>query len=407
MRNRIDARLYGRPDRLGLLLCAVGAAALLWLPFMLFKANRILPGTPHSLFATLPAGSALAVLMVITATGAVALFVTDGRIRLGVALLALAALAVALAAGANALRPPGNAVARIAPGSGFWLLAVAVGLLAADALTRLAPRPLARVMLLLAFLALCAVALRSGAFDNLSVMREYAVNAERFGRELRTHLLLALGSLGAAVLLALPLGFVCFRHRRLRAAVLVALNLVQTIPAIALFGILMAPLAALATAAPWVAALGIRGIGAAPAAIALFLYSLLPIVANTVVGLARVPPETVEAARGMGMTAAQVLARIELPLALPVLLTGIRIVLVQNIGLTTVAALIGAGGLGAFVFQGIGQTAIDLVLLGTIPAIVLAFAAAILLDALIEVLDRGSAAAPDGVPLELAGGVAA
>ena len=377
-----------RLDRLGLLLCALGAAALLFLPFMQFKANRILPGLSHSLFATLPPATALMVLAVLLAAGVAALLVADGRIRLAAALLALLALAIALHLGADALTPERNAVARVSPGSGFWLLSLVTGLLAADALMRLALRPLVRVLLLCAFFAICALALHSGTFDNLSIMREYAVNEERFGHELRTHLLLTLGSLGAATVVALPVGFICAHRARLRAAVLAGLNLVQTIPAIALFGILMAPLAALAAAAPWAAAVGIRGIGAAPAVIALFLYSLLPIVANTVAGLARVSPQTVDAARGMGMTQGQVLARVELPLALPVLLTGIRIALVQNIGLVTIAALIGAGGLGAFVFQGIGQTAMDLVLLGAIPTMVLAFSAAILLDALIESLDR-------------------
>jgi osmoprotectant transport system permease protein len=166
------------------------------------------------------------------------------------------------------------------------------------------------------------------------------------------------------------------------------LNIVQTVPAIALFGILMAPLGALAAAVPLAAAMGIRGIGTAPAVIALFLYSLLPIVANTVVGLKRVSPAAVEAARGMGMTRWQILRSIELALALPVIITGIRIVLVQNIGMVTIAALIGAGGLGTFVFQGIGQTAIDLVLLGAIPTVALAFSAAVILDSLVEVLDR-------------------
>jgi osmoprotectant transport system permease protein len=90
----------------------------------------------------------------------------------------------------------------------------------------------------------------------------------------------------------------------------------------------------------------------------------------------------------MGMTRWQILTGVELVLALPVILTGIRIVLVQNIGLVAIAALIGAGGLGAFIFQGIGQTAIDLVLLGAIPTVALAFCAAVLLDALVEALDR-------------------
>jgi osmoprotectant transport system permease protein len=200
------------------------------------------------------------------------------------------------------------------------------------------------------------------------------------------------------VIVGLPLGILCHRAPRLRTPVLGTLNVIQTIPAIALFGILMAPLGALAARVPAAAALGIRGIGAAPAVVALFLYSLLPIVANTVVGLRRVSHGAVEAALGMGMTPWQVLFRIELPLALPVILTGIRVVLVQNIGMVTVAALIGGGGLGTFVFQGIGQTAIDLVLLGAIPIVVLAFSASVLLDALVEVLDRTASASPEPAP---------
>ena len=120
---------------------------------------------------------------------------------------------------------------------------------------------------------------------------------------------------------------------------------------------------------PGAAALGVHGIGAAPAFLALFLYSLLPMTANTVVGLDQAPRDVVDAADGMGMTGRQRLFSIELPLALPVILTGVRIVLVQNIGLATVAALIGGGGFGVFVFAGLGQTAPDLVLLGAVPTV--------------------------------------
>jgi osmoprotectant transport system permease protein len=263
-----------------------------------------------------------------------------------------------------------------------------LGLLATDAMTRLRPGPGKRVLWLAAFAGVVALAFAHGTFDHLSVMREYAVNATRFAREARQHVLLALGSLGAAVVIGLPLGILCHRVPRLRAGVLGTLNVIETIPAIALFGILMAPLGALAVAVPLAARLGVRGIGAAPAVLALFLYSLLPVVANTVTGLGRVSPAAVEAARGMGMTRWQILSGVELVLALPVILTGIRIVLVQNIGMVTIAALIGGGGLGVFVFQGIGQTAIDLVLLGAIPTVALAFSAAVILDALAEVMDR-------------------
>jgi osmoprotectant transport system permease protein len=377
-----------RLDPLGVLLSAAGAAALMLLPFVLVKANRIVPGDPHALGEVLPAWGALACEAALLLSALVALGVADARVRLAAALLGVVALALAVAAAGDALTPPGNKVVRIAPGAAFWVLLVALGLMATDATTRLRPGPGLRVLFLAVSFGVIGLVLAHGTFDNLSVMREYAVNATRFAHEARRHVWLALGSLGAAVVVGLPLGILCHRVPRLRPGVLGVLNVIQTIPAIALFGILMAPLGALATALPWAGELGIRGIGAAPAAVALFLYSLLPIVANTVAGLWRVSRAAVEAARGMGMTPWQVLSGVELILALPVILTGIRVVLVQNIGMVTIAALIGGGGLGTFVFQGIGQTAIDLVLLGAIPIVALAFCAAVLLDALVEVMDR-------------------
>lgn len=375
-------------DRLGALLTGVAAVALALLPFVVVKSNRILPGDPRGLLEILPVTAVITCAAILALAAIVALGIANARLRLVVALLGVIVVALSLAAAGNALTPAGNTIVRIAPGSGFWLLLTALGLMAMDALTRQRPEPVVRVICLAVLLAAVAVALAHGTFDNLSVMREYAVNAARFADEARQHVLLAFGSLGAALVVALPVGVLCHRVPRLRNGILGSLNLIQTIPAIALFGILMAPLGALAAAMPLAAQLGIRGIGAAPAVIALFLYSLLPIVANTVAGLKRVSPAAVEAARGMGMTKWQVLTAVELTLALPVILTGVRIVLVQNIGLVTIAALIGAGGLGTFIFQGIGQTAIDLVLLGAIPTVVLALSATVLLDALIETMDR-------------------
>jgi osmoprotectant transport system permease protein len=376
-----------RIDQLGVLLSLVAALALALLPLIVFKANRIVPGESRALLDLLPT-AALALYFTLAVAAFVAVFVENPRIRLLVALIGVATLVVAVATAADLLTPAGNRVVRVAPGAGFWITLIALGLLATDALTRLRPGPWLRVATLAGFLAVSLAALGSGFFDDLSIMREYAVNATRFAHEAQRHLQLALGSLGAAVIVALPLGVLCHRQPRLRNTVLGVLNMVQTIPSIALFGILMAPLAALAAALPLLSALGVSGIGAAPAAIALFLYSLLPIVGNTVVGLGRVSPAAVDAARGMGLTNGQVLRQVELPLALPTILTGIRIVLVQNIGMVTIAALIGGGGFGAFVFQGIGQTAIDLVLLGAIPTVVLAFSASVVLDALTDLTRR-------------------
>jgi len=150
------------------------------------------------------------------------------------------------------------------------------------------------------------------------------------------------------------------------------LNIIQTVPSIALFGLLLAPLAGLAKALPGLAEHGISGIGLAPAIIALVLYSLLPLVRGVIAGLDSVPEAVIESARGMGMNRVQIFFRVQLPIALPVILTGIRIVAVQTVGMAMVAALIGAGGLGAIMFQGLLSSALDLVLLGVIPAVLMA-----------------------------------
>ncbi len=377
-----------RVDRLGLVLGVLSIAALLFLPFAVFKPNRIASGTSLSVFAALPAMLAWALAATVATVAAAATRIRDARLRLALALAGLCALGLAIGLAAQGLTPAGNRLVRVAPGVGFWVLLLVNGLVATDALARLRPRPLVRLSCLGLVALVLAAAFRLGLFDQLSIMREYAVNADSFGREARQHVLLAFGAVVAAVLAGVPLGILCHRKPRARGAILQTLNLIQTVPSIALFGILMVPLGALASAVPLAAELGITGIGPAPAVIALFLYALLPVVANTSVGLGRVSPAAVDAARGMGLTHRQVLTQVELPLAVPVILTGIRIVLVQSIGLVTIAALIGGGGLGTFVFQGVGQTAIDLVLLGAIPTVALAFSAAVVLDALVDIIGR-------------------
>ncbi len=373
-----------RFDKLGVVIAAIVAYAAFLAPFATFRANRIVPGEARSILGALTAALGPLLLAIVIVAAIVALLKTPLVLRLAASVVALAALAVLVGVAGSFLTPTGNTFARISPASGFWLLIFAFTLLLADVLTRLNLSPLARVgVLVIAALAI-GLLLVSGQWDSLSILKEYANRADSFWAEGSKHITLALGSLAAAVIVGLPLGILCHRVERLRAGVLNVLNIVQTIPSIALFGLLIAPLGWIAVHVPGAAALGIRGIGTAPAFVALFLYSLLPVVANTVVGLAGVPRAANDAARGMGMTDRQRLFGVEFPLAFPVILTGIRIVLVQNIGLATIAALIGGGGFGVFVFQGVGQTAMDLVLLGAVPTVALAFAAAIILDAIIE-----------------------
>lgn len=373
-----------RFDKLGVVIAAIVAYAVLLAPFATFRANRIVAGEPRSIVEALPPAGAMVLLAVVSAAGLCALVRMPAAFRLAVSLAALMTLALAIGGVAGHLTPPENSFARVSPAAGFWLLTFAFVLLLADALTRLRLSPVSRIAVLALAAAALGLLLVSGRWDGLSILKEYASRADSFWAEAGRHLTLALGSLGAAMIVGIPLGVLCHRVETLRDSVLNVLNIIQTIPSIALFGILIAPLGWLAANVPGAAAIGVRGIGVAPAFVALFLYSLLPMVANTVVGLAGVPRAVNDAARGMGMTDRQRLFGIEFPLAFPVILTGIRIVLVQNIGLATVAALIGGGGFGVFVFQGIGQTAMDLVLLGAVPTVALAFAAAIILDAVVE-----------------------
>jgi len=373
-----------RIDKLGVVIAALLAYGAFVAPFANFRANRIVPGEARTILEALPSGLGAALLAFIAVALVVILLKTPTLLRLVLGLAATLALAVLIGLAARHLTPPENTYARVAPASGFWLVSFAFVLLAADALARLRLSPYARIMLLAAVAAAAAGLLLSGAWDGLSILKEYASRADTFWLEASRHVVLALGSLAAATLFGLPIGILCHRVEALRAGVLNVLNIIQTIPSIALFGLLIAPLGWIAVHVPGASAVGIRGIGAAPAFVALFLYSLLPVVANTVVGLAGVPRDANDAARGIGMTDRQRLFGVELPLAFPVILTGIRIVLVQNIGLATIAALIGGGGFGVFVFQGIGQTAMDLVLLGAVPTVALAFAAAVVLDAATE-----------------------
>jgi osmoprotectant transport system permease protein len=378
-------------DPLGSAFAALLGLSLLALPLVTARPNRIALGTPLMAWSALPLGQALALGAVLgCAAPLLALRIAPGlRLAAGSAVLVLLCLAAGWAA--DHLTPSGDRYGRISLDAGWWLAFAAAGLAAGDGLARLRPSPALRIGALALVAALAGLILRSGLWDNLSVLREYVSRSDTFGREVRTHAGLALSSVAAAALVGIPAAILARPVPVLRAALLSVLNVVQTIPSMALFGMLIAPLAWIGRTVPGAADLGIAGIGAAPALVALFAYALLPVTAATVAGLDAVPGPVRDAARGVGMTARQRLAQVELPLALPAILTGIRIVSVQNIGLAVMAGLVGGGGLGVYVFQGISQNAGDLVLLGALPTVAMASGTAVLLDAAID-LSRGRAA---------------
>ena len=183
------------------------------------------------------------------------------------------------------------------------------------------------------------------------------VFAADFSRLLGEHLLLVFGSLGLAVVLGVPIGIAAWRWPLSAPALLAVVAVLQTVPSLALLAFLIAI---------------VGGIGLVPALIALFLYALLPIVRNTLVGLRTVPGELGRAALSLGLTPAQSLAHVQLPLALPTILAGIKTAAVINVGTATMAAFIGAGGFGERIVAGLAVNDTATMLAGALPAAVLA-----------------------------------
>jgi len=176
------------------------------------------------------------------------------------------------------------------------------------------------------------------------------------------HLWLVGLSTAFAVLIGVPLGIVISHRKSLNKLVLAGANIIQTIPSLALFGFLLP--------VPW---LGDRSDRLA--ILALTLYALLPIIRNTYTGIRGVDPAVMEVGRGMGLTESQLLFQVELPLAVSVILSGIRVAMVISVGLATIAAAIGSGGLGEFIFRGLAMVDDRVILAGAIPAAVLALVA--------------------------------
>jgi osmoprotectant transport system permease protein len=389
-----------------LALCAtLSAGAALTLPLVRVAPNRLLSGEPVLLSALMPAwGWGVPMLLLV-----IALYPMLGVQRhstlpsqppdpspeeigagqppdppavrwvaIGVLItmaLTMAGLLYLASTHAVAIAHSQSRLARTSLGAGFWSLAGLAWLTSLDAASQLSRSAWRRSALLAAVALPSMLLLAWGVADDLSIMKEYDNRRDEFGAAVLRHLQIVATAILPSVLLGLPLAWACSRYASLRGWMLTLLNIIQTIPSIALFGLFMVPLAWAATRFPGLAEAGIRGVGLAPAVLALVLYSLLPIVRSGLAGLAQVPAAAKTAAQAMGMSAWQIFYRIEVPLALPVLLPGLRTAVVQTIGLAAVTALVGAGGLGALMFDGLFSAANELVLLGVLPIVLMALMA--------------------------------
>jgi len=375
-------------------LVAIGAVAVALSGFVGFAPNRLVSGNPIPLWKAAGALPAASIALLGTLILAASLAKPSKPVLYSAAVSAALLLLVALTAAGQAARTlllSATPASRISLAPAFWILVACAALAVGDALQRLEARIATTAVAVIAITSGAALLAALGTFDALSIAREYESRHQEFSDALVRHMTLVGASVGGAVAIGFPLGVATAKRPRLEGPVFAILNTLQTIPSIALFGLLIVPLSALAAAMPWLGAFGIAGVGMAPAIIALVLYALLPAVRNTVAGLRSVDSSAIDAGRGMGMSSSQILWQVELPLSSPVLLAGLRIVTVQAIGLAVVAALIGAGGLGTFVFEGLGQYAVDLVLLGALPAILLALAADFVLQILTAMLRRRAA----------------
>jgi osmoprotectant transport system permease protein len=360
------------------LLLALGAAY--GLPFVRVAPNRLVSGEPVFLSdALLHLNGQLIVPLLLALFTLLSVAVLQPRKRITQVLVFLA-MAAALAclwllAGhiANNAIETQNSFARTALGAGFWALGALAWLIGIDAAARLQLATLPRLLLQIALLLPLLLSLNQGL--NLSIAQEYANHSDVFGPAILRHLQIVMLAVAPALVIGLLLAWRMSKNRELRQAIFPVLNVLQTIPSIALFGLLMAPLAWIALQWPALSRAGIGGVGIAPAVLALLMYALLPIARSALAGLEQVPAEAVYAARAMGMSSRQILLEVELPLALPALLIGLRTAVVQTTGLAAVCALVGAGGLGQIMFDGLFSAANELVILGVIPIVLLAMLA--------------------------------
>ena len=277
----------------------------------------------------------------------------------------------------------GESSARISFSAGFYVQIFCIYMLYSTYTERIKDHTYIKWIGLLSIVGVFYYFTNTDAFSHLSLVKEYAIKKEQFYDHLRIHALLTFASVITGAIIAIPLGILAYSRKKLEDKIMVPLSIIETIPTFALFGVLLVPLAGLGNL-PFFEQIGVSGIGWAPAYVALTLYTLLPIGRNTLTGFHSVDRNVIEAAAGMGMSNRQILQKIELPLAFPVIFTGIRIAFIQTIGGAVLAGLVGGGGLGTFVFLGLGEASPDLILLGVLPIVFFT----ILLDYILRTIEK-------------------
>jgi osmoprotectant transport system permease protein len=378
--------------------CISLACSLAVLPVISIKPNRVSSGTGLRLAAVFPEAFVLMIIMGtllflflfllsripktnIRDRGASSSFIEKSLVLL-VLLTLWTGIVVLPALLARALETdPGKILSltglrystsmRFALGSGFWLAFLSAVVIQAGFRPFLDASHWAFRTLVWAGAIVFALSLALiGAYDGISIVKEYILRRATFSAEFLRHAAYALFPTSIALALAIPLGRLGAKNPGWDRPFFFIANIAQVIPTLALIGFLIGPLAAIGRTLP---GLGIRGVGWAPASFALFLYALLPLLANSKAGFAMIDPAVLDVAKGMGMSDTSIFFSIELPLAATAIVGGFRTALAQNMGNAVLAGLVGGGGLGSLIFLGLAQAAPDLVTLGALAVALSAF----------------------------------
>ncbi len=366
---------------------AIIGIASLFFPLITLKPNRVADGTRLS---WIEVGGILPIIMIVSLFIFLIFFSSykdlPGKqgIKIVIGILLLFLVMYLIGPVGKKLLNSGNSSGRVTLSFGFWIFAASIWVIF-NGLLRKSSRIWIGAAVLLVFFAIISFFVVSGSLEKLSLVLEFNLKSGRVLLELKNHLRLAGTAVFLSILIGIPLGILGIKRKKSESSIFFLLNSIQTIPSLALFGLLIAPLSFISFHFPFLREMGVKGIGSTPALIALTLYALLPVAKNTYVGLSVVNKDIIQAGKGMGMGSVQLFFLVETPLALPVILSGIRISAIQAVGNTAIAALIGAGGFGTFIFQGLGQGTPDLILVGVIPIIVLAVGIDRILDLIIKV----------------------
>jgi len=361
--------------RVGLTAVAVGLAALFALDFAVVSPNRVVTGTPASFTDSVPLWLAWipVALWLVVGVGSMR---REGRIPALARGIGAAGVIISLVwlsgVGASIAVPAAGEFARYSIGGGMWLSAFAAFTVVVASRREIGLDSAAGWCVTLAPPAVIVALALTGRLSDLGMAAEYRNVSSEFWVWVWQQFIYAAVAIVIATALGVSLGILARRSARLASFVFTSTSVFQTIPGLAMIGLLVVPLGALGARFPVLRDYGISGLGWAPVVVALTLYALLAIVRNTYAGLGAVPAATVEAGQGMGMARGQVMRKVQLPLAAPIVFSGVRTASQQTIGNATLGAFVAAGTLGAPIFLGFAQQANDLVLLGSIALVSLA-----------------------------------